>query len=100
MRNWTKEPWDYEFGDIEDGEESHVCNIFNKDTKESAFRIDVGNYFALDVANGRRIVDCVNALAGIEDVEKFIGLSKAFLNGDIGVNSFKTKALALLPKDQ
>ena len=71
----TAEPWKYELGDLEDDDQdSYVPNIYSKDPPhESIFRADInGDYLQLDEANAKRIVQCVNAMAGIEDPQAFM----------------------------
>ena len=45
--------------------------------------VSVLNPSELDKANFERIVRCVNALKGIEDVEQFVADAKTLMNGKI-----------------
>ena len=92
MLNHTKEPWfinerafiDYE---TEIETDSHViAQVKHYSTDKHKFtrgkKVDV--YLTEGHSNAARIVQCVNALAGIEDVEAFVNEAKRLMEAQNG----------------
>jgi hypothetical protein len=86
MFNHTPEPWRIEkkehFFETGIATDAHlIAEVKHYSDEEREFtrgeRVDV--YFTEGHANALRIVQCVNALAGIEDVEAFVKKAKKLM---------------------
>ena len=79
----TQEPWKFEKteGSVNDGWEAQLIPATGPDSDWHSFVVAFGfgdpDYREIAEANARRIVACVNALAGIENPDEYIASIRA-----------------------